>query len=212
MFLLPSSTSTILFDKNFALDVENYTVSIEELSHDENFLEKYTTWSLELFSQHDYLYGNPHALLSDLINSERYEKRNDFAVVIQPFMTHNKLSYKHNNKIDFSYFAPACFHLSDKGHSLAAISLWNNLFEPVGGKTRTWHIGKPLKYHTKEYPYIFTSKNSAKALDELKSRTLMRTTDCATKIIRNTSTSDHNPTSHYHRKHKKVDSDLSHTK
>ncbi|CAF2136023.1 unnamed protein product [Rotaria magnacalcarata] len=153
-----------------------------------------------------------HRLLSDLINSKRYEKRNDFTVVIQLFKTHNKLSYKHNSKIDFSYFAQDCFHLSGKGHSLAVISLLNNLFEPVGGKKRTCHIGKPLKCSTKEYPCIFTSKHSAKALDEVRSRTMMRTTDRVTKIIRNTSTSDHNRISHYHRKHKKADSDLSHTK
>ncbi|CAF2249995.1 unnamed protein product [Rotaria magnacalcarata] len=99
-----------------------------------------------------------------------------------------------------------------KGHSLAVISLLNNLFEPVGGKKRTCHIGKPLKCSTKEYPCIFTSKHSAKALDEVRSRTMMRTTDRVTKIIKNTSTSDHNRISHYHRKHKKADSDLSHTK
>ncbi|CAF2136020.1 unnamed protein product, partial [Rotaria magnacalcarata] len=50
-----------LFDKNFVLEAENYIASIEELNRDENFLEKYTTWSLELFSQHEYLYGNPQA-------------------------------------------------------------------------------------------------------------------------------------------------------
>lgn len=28
---------------------------------------------------------------------------------------------------DLSYFAPDCFHLSEKGHKAAAEALWNNM-------------------------------------------------------------------------------------
>jgi hypothetical protein len=52
---------TLSLGENLALDAENYSAYIEELSHDENFLEEYTKWSSELFSQRDYIYGNPHA-------------------------------------------------------------------------------------------------------------------------------------------------------
>jgi len=55
-----------------------------------------------------------HQVLLNLINSGRYEERDDFTVVIQPFMTKTKLPYKDNNTIDFSYFAPDCFHYSGK--------------------------------------------------------------------------------------------------
>jgi len=51
----------LLLSENLALDAENYTAYIEELSHDEQFLEEYSKWSSELFSQRDYIYGNSHA-------------------------------------------------------------------------------------------------------------------------------------------------------
>ncbi|CAF2911583.1 unnamed protein product [Rotaria sp. Silwood2] len=144
-----------------------------------------------------------HQSLFHLIASGRYEDRDDFTVVIQPFMAKTKLPYKHNHKIDFSYFAPDCFHFSGKGHSLAALSLWNNMLEPVGGKKWSWHIGESLKCPTKEYPYIFTSKNSAKALNELK-----HTSNHVSTVNSDTSTSDVNSTSHHHQKHKKFKFDL----
>ncbi|CAF1144038.1 unnamed protein product [Rotaria sp. Silwood1] len=144
-----------------------------------------------------------HQSLFHLIASERYEGRDDFSVVIQPFMAKTKLLYKDNHKIDFSYFAPDCFHFSGKGHSVAALSLWNNMLEPVGGKKWSWHIGESLKCPTKEYPYIFTSKNSAKALNELKHTTMSQTTNRVSTISSDTTTSDINSTSHHHHhKHK----------
>lgn len=50
--------------------------------------------------------------LIDLVNSDRYDDRSDFAVVYQPFMAKTELPRKKNGKIDFSYFAPDCFHFS----------------------------------------------------------------------------------------------------
>ena len=46
--------------EHYALDAENYTAYIEELSQNEQFVEEYAKWSFELFSQPDYLYGSPH--------------------------------------------------------------------------------------------------------------------------------------------------------
>jgi len=69
-----------------------------------------------------------------------------------------------------------------KGHSQAALSLWNNMFEPVGGKRESWHIGESLKCPTKDYPYIFTSKNSARAFDELTDITTVQTASSASTI------------------------------
>ncbi|CAF1068319.1 unnamed protein product [Rotaria sordida] len=153
-----------------------------------------------------------HQLLFDFIGSGRYEDRDDFTVVIQPFMVKTKLPYKDNHKIDFSYFAPDCFHFSGKGHSLAALSLWNNMLEPVGGKKSSWHIGESLKCPTKEYPYIFTWKNSAKALDEFKHTTIVQTTNSISTTSSDTSIYDVNSTSQYHRKHKKTKFDISSNK
>ena len=57
-----------------------------------------------------YLY---HQYLIDLVNTGKYES-DDFTVVIQPFMAHTKVPIKSDttNEIDYSYFAPDCFHFS----------------------------------------------------------------------------------------------------
>ena len=54
--------------------------------------------------------------VSKLIQSGRYDQRDDFTVVVQPFLTRTELPRKDNGKVDFSYFAPDCFHFS--GHFL----------------------------------------------------------------------------------------------
>jgi hypothetical protein len=43
-----------------SFDVDDYVAYIDELSRDENFVEQYAQWSLELFSQPDYVYGSKH--------------------------------------------------------------------------------------------------------------------------------------------------------
>ena len=53
-----------------------------------------------------------HEALLDLIDSGRYDTRDDFTIVIQPFMALTKIPYKKKNIIDFTYFAPDCFHFS----------------------------------------------------------------------------------------------------
>ncbi|CAF3210653.1 unnamed protein product [Rotaria socialis] len=145
-----------------------------------------------------------HQLLLDLAASTRYDGREDFTVVVQPFMAKTKIPVKDDNKIDFSYFAPDCFHFSGKGHAQAALSLWNNMFEPVGGKQWFWHINEELKCPTKEYPFIFTKKNSAKALEEYQRAT----------HAPSMSTSTSKPAKHTtkHHKHHKSHSDSSFSK
>jgi len=51
--------------------------------------------------------------LIDLVNTGRYDGRDDFTVVVQPFMAKTQPPRK-ADKIDFSYFAPDCFHFSGK--------------------------------------------------------------------------------------------------
>ena len=97
--------------------------------------------------------------LADLISSGRYDGRDDFTVVVQPFLAETVPPRK-GDKLDFSYFAPDCFHFSGKGHSVAALSLWNNMFESVSTKKRSWHQGEAFECPTADHPYIYTSKNS----------------------------------------------------
>lgn len=51
-----------------------------------------------------------------LVNSGRYEGREDFTVVVQPFFRNFRPPRLSNGEIDLSFFAPDCFHLSTKGH------------------------------------------------------------------------------------------------
>ncbi len=46
--------------KTRAFDADDYIAYIEKLSQDEKFVEEYSKWSLELFSQPDYIYGKRH--------------------------------------------------------------------------------------------------------------------------------------------------------
>ncbi|KAG9268279.1 phospholipase B1, membrane-associated-like [Astyanax mexicanus] len=62
----------------------------------------------------------------NLVSSGRYDTRSDFTVVVQPFMRDVTLPML-NGKPDRSFFAPDCFHLSQKSQSLMARSLWNNM-------------------------------------------------------------------------------------
>ena len=56
-----------------------------------------------------------HTLTQSLVDSGRYETRDDFTVVIQPFFKDFTLPRLKDDSIDFSYMAPDCFHLSPKG-------------------------------------------------------------------------------------------------
>ncbi|XP_014262345.1 phospholipase B1, membrane-associated-like [Cimex lectularius] len=101
-----------------------------------------------------------------LIESGRYNKKSDYTVVIQPFMTFFNLpknsTEKFKEAIDISYITHDCFHFSQKGHALAANLLWNNMLEPVGEKSRE-SVSYPLQRFfcpTDDNPYIFTYNNS----------------------------------------------------
>jgi phospholipase B1 len=51
-----------------------------------------------------------------LVESGRYDTKDDFTVVVQPFLEEFVPPRKPDGKIDFSYLAPDCFHFSTKGH------------------------------------------------------------------------------------------------
>ncbi|KAF5289645.1 hypothetical protein FQA39_LY15003 [Lamprigera yunnana] len=101
-----------------------------------------------------------------IIASGRYEKRDDFTVVIQPFMkafnAPTDPQHLHDEAIDISYITHDCFHFSQKGHALGANMLWNNLLQPVGYKsTELLHsIMETFLCPTARAPYLFTNKNS----------------------------------------------------
>ena len=89
--------------------------------------------------------------------------RDDFVVVLQPFF--GKTTIPSVNPT--SYFAPDCFHLSQKGLLQASVALWNNMLEPVGSKTGEFLVNQPIKCPTVSNPYLYTRKNSENSINSL---------------------------------------------
>jgi len=96
----------------------------------------------------------------ELIDSKRYDDREDFTVVYQPVMEDMDIPRKKNGKADLSYMAPDCFHFSKKGHNSVAHFLWNNMFQPVGLKAHSMEYDVPL-YCPASGELLKTVKNSA---------------------------------------------------
>ncbi|XP_050750065.1 phospholipase B1, membrane-associated [Gymnogyps californianus] len=98
-----------------------------------------------------------------LINSGRYEEREDFAVVMQPFFRNALLPLDRNGKPDLSFFAADCFHFSVRGYAEMAMALWNNMLEPAGEKqtyNNFTHDRSKLKCPNPEKPFLSTLRNS----------------------------------------------------
>uniref|UniRef100_A0AAQ6IS46 Phospholipase B1, membrane-associated n=1 Tax=Anabas testudineus TaxID=64144 RepID=A0AAQ6IS46_ANATE len=68
-----------------------------------------------------------------LVYGGRYDGREDFTVVVQPFLK-NTIVPLNDGKPDTTYFSEDCFHFSERGHADMAVALWNNMLEPVGKK------------------------------------------------------------------------------
>jgi len=59
---------------------------------------------------------NYTVLESELASSGRYDTKEDFTVVLQPYYTDFNPPRLANGQVDISYFAPDCFHPSAKAH------------------------------------------------------------------------------------------------
>ncbi|XP_034531226.1 phospholipase B1, membrane-associated [Notolabrus celidotus] len=98
-----------------------------------------------------------------LVYGGRYDAREDFAVVTQPFFQNTVVPLNADARPDYTYFSEDCFHFSERGHADMATALWNNMLEPVG-KKQTYNDFRnsrdSLKCPTEEHPYIFTKVNS----------------------------------------------------
>lgn len=55
-------------------------------------------------------------LSKELVDSGRYDTRDDFTVVLQPFFKEFLAPRLDNGQVDLSWFAPDCFHFSAKSH------------------------------------------------------------------------------------------------
>ncbi|CAH0729129.1 unnamed protein product, partial [Brenthis ino] len=105
-----------------------------------------------------------------LVDSGRYDTRDDFTVVIQPFMRLFNAPEPPPQALPLvihqSYITHDCFHFSQKGHALAANLLWNNLLEPVGNKSDNVPpiLMRNFKCPSRAAPFIFTKTNSEQFL------------------------------------------------
>ncbi|XP_028809342.1 phospholipase B1, membrane-associated-like isoform X1 [Denticeps clupeoides] len=101
--------------------------------------------------------------LEQLLYSNRFFKE-DFSVVLQPFLKHADPPRLTNGKIDMSFFTPDCFHFTMKGHEELAKGLWNNMFQPEEAKFMVESFSNPiqLKCPSPDHPYIYTRPSSSK--------------------------------------------------
>ncbi|XP_029453575.1 phospholipase B1, membrane-associated-like isoform X1 [Rhinatrema bivittatum] len=95
--------------------------------------------------------------LEDLMHSNPYNQRKDFAVVLQPFLKRVRPSRDSKGNMDYSYFSMDCFHFSIKGHEELAKGLWNNMFQSEGEKVAVKTFSEPLKLicPSKDHPLHF---------------------------------------------------------
>ncbi|XP_048393592.1 phospholipase B1, membrane-associated [Stegostoma tigrinum] len=100
--------------------------------------------------------------LEELVASGRFDQKEDFTVILQPFLKSIKPPLNLAGEVDYSFFSPDCFHFTIKGHKEMAKALWNNMFQPEGEKVEIYSISKPVQLicPTKERPYIYTHWNS----------------------------------------------------
>ncbi|XP_067338406.1 phospholipase B1, membrane-associated-like [Channa argus] len=64
-----------------------------------------------------------------------------------------------------TFFTHDCFHFTIKGHEELAKGLWNNMFQPEGGKMIVSSFSDPIHLicPPMEHPYIFTRPIAAKS-------------------------------------------------
>ncbi|XP_070285022.1 phospholipase B1, membrane-associated [Myotis yumanensis] len=98
----------------------------------------------------------------ELVESGRYDTREDFSVVLQPFFHNTRLPILEDGRLDMSFFAPDCIHPSQKFHSQLSRALWANMLEPLGRKTDTLDLtaDMPLSCPTQNEPFLRTLRNS----------------------------------------------------
>ncbi|XP_031165581.1 phospholipase B1, membrane-associated isoform X2 [Sander lucioperca] len=98
-----------------------------------------------------------------LVYGSRYNEREDFAVVLQPFFRNTIVPLNADGRPDTTYFSEDCFHFSERGHADMAAALWNNMLEPVDKKqayNNFTNSRNNIKCPSEEHPYIFTKVNS----------------------------------------------------
>ncbi|XP_029589090.1 phospholipase B1, membrane-associated [Salmo trutta] len=98
-----------------------------------------------------------------LVSGGRYDGREDFTVVVQPYLQNAFVPFIGIGKPDLSFFSVDCFHISERAHAEMAIALWNNMLEPVGMKqvyNNFTYDRTKINCPSENQPFIFTKVNS----------------------------------------------------
>ncbi|XP_068199290.1 phospholipase B1, membrane-associated-like [Antennarius striatus] len=101
--------------------------------------------------------------IQQLVSGDRYDGKEDFAVVLQPFLQTSFIPHIGEGEVDSSFFSVDCFHISERTHAEMAIALWNNMLEPVGRKqayNNFTHDRSKIRCPSEANPFIFTKVNS----------------------------------------------------
>ncbi|KAL8185593.1 UNVERIFIED_CONTAM: Lysophospholipase 1, partial [Gekko kuhli] len=100
--------------------------------------------------------------IQKLVETGRYDTQEDFTVVLQPFLRNISLPLLQGGRPDISFFAPDCFHLSQKSHSQLSRALWNNMLQPLRNKAVSFDFmaNITLSCPTMSQPFLGTYKNS----------------------------------------------------
>jgi phospholipase B1 len=107
-------------------------------------------------------------LVREDILGGRYDTREDFTIVYQPFLQDNLVSEDETGVVH-DFMAPDCMHPSTVSHQTFGLMLWHNMLSPVRGKTHFGNVIEDMdelvnvKCPTAENPYIFTNQNSQTA-------------------------------------------------
>ncbi|KFB43208.1 AGAP006396-PA-like protein [Anopheles sinensis] len=100
-------------------------------------------------------------LQMDIAAREEFHNKPDFTVVYQPFTMNLTFPETRSGDTDFTYMSLDCFHLSQKGYALASNALWNNMLEPIGGKSMNWEREFELfRCPSVDMPFLRTPGNS----------------------------------------------------
>ncbi|XP_037073236.1 phospholipase B1, membrane-associated-like [Pollicipes pollicipes] len=95
-----------------------------------------------------------------LLETGRYDTRDDFTVVEQPFTVHGAIPTR-RGVVDPAFLAVDCFHPSVWGHEYLAKMLWNSMLTPLAEKVEQGrNSSDQIKCPDPEHPFLPTRKNS----------------------------------------------------